>query len=40
VSPFSEKLGRATDVPIVDVAVAYDCPFTFNTYVLIARKKT
>ena len=37
VKPFHSKLGIAQDVPIVDGAVAYDCPYTHMTYILIAR---
>jgi len=35
VRPFSDELGIATDVPIVDGAMAYDCPFSgSHTYCL------
>ena len=37
VLPFNEELGIASDVPIVDAALAYDCPFTNETYILIIR---
>ena len=37
VQPFSDELGVASDVPIVDAALAYDCPFTNYTYILIVR---
>ena len=37
VSPFMDGLGVAKDVPIVDGAVAYDCPYTRETYILIVR---
>ena len=36
VEPFSE-LGVASNVPIVDAALAYNCPFTNETYILIIR---
>ena len=34
---FSQEVGRMGHVPIIDVAVAYDCPFTNVTFILIAR---
>ena len=37
VQPFSDEFGAASDVPIVDAALAYDCPFTNYTYILIVR---
>ena len=37
VQPFSPDLGIATNIPIVDGAIAYDCPYTCQTYILIAR---
>ena len=37
VEPFSDELGVAKDVPIVDAALAYDCPYSGITYILIAR---
>ena len=37
VEPFTADLGVATNIPIVDVALAYDCPFTHETYILIIR---
>ena len=37
VKPFSEDLGVASDVPIVDGALAYDCPYTRQTYIFIVR---
>ena len=37
VLPFNTELGIASDVPIVDAALAYDCPFTNETYILIIR---
>ena len=35
VSGFGERLGSVPNVPIVTAAVAYDCPATFQTYLLI-----
>jgi len=35
VEGFGESIGTLEDVPIVTAAVAYDCPATFTTYVLI-----
>ena len=35
VEGFGEALGQLSDVPIVTVAVAYDCPVTFKTFILI-----
>jgi hypothetical protein len=37
VSAFSEEVGSMLKVPIVDAIIAYDCPFTEKTYILIAR---
>jgi len=37
VEPFSSDLGIAKDVPIIDGALAYDCPYTHETYILIVR---
>ena len=37
VSPFTAILGVATNIPVVDAAIAYDCPYTFRTYILIVR---
>ena len=37
VEPFDPQLGTAQNVPIVDAAVAYDCPFSHETYILIIR---
>ena len=37
VEPFSSELGIAENIPIVDAALAYDCPFTHETYILIVR---
>ena len=35
VEGFGEELGQVHDIPIVQVAVAYDCPITSQTYVLL-----
>ena len=35
--PFDPSIGCAKSVPIVDAALAYDCPYTHETYVLIGR---
>jgi hypothetical protein len=35
VSGFSVKLGKVISVPIVTATVAYDCPISFQTYILI-----
>ena len=37
VQPFDSKLGMSHDVPIVDGALAYECPYTMETYVPIVR---
>lgn len=37
VQPFSSDLGTATNVPIVDGALAYDCPYTGEVYILLIR---
>ena len=37
VKPFTSELGIASNVPIVDGAIAYDCPVTRETYILIVR---
>ena len=37
VNPFMDGLGVAKDVPIVDGAIAYDCPYSRNTYILLVR---
>ena len=34
---FTESAGKLEKVPIVDVAVAYDCPFQAKTYILLLR---
>ena len=35
VRPFDPSLGALHEVPIVDVAIAYDCPYTLKTYILV-----
>ena len=35
--PFDPSIGCVKSVPIVDAALAYDCPYTHETYVLIGR---
>ena len=35
VRPFLSELGMAHDVPIVDAAVAFDCPYRHKTYIKI-----
>jgi len=35
VHPFTDSLGSLQKVPIVDAAVAYDCPYSGKTYCLI-----
>ena len=37
VRPFMPSLGTASNVPIVDAAVAFDCPYMHKTYILIFR---
>ena len=37
VEPFSTDLGIAQDIPVIDAALAYDCPFNNETYILIIR---
>ena len=37
VEPFDKTLGVARKIPIVDAALAYDCPYTHRTYLLIVR---
>ena len=37
VATFAETAGSLSKVPIVDAAVAYDCPRTHQTYILIVR---
>ena len=35
VSPFTPEYEELTEVPIVDAAVAYDCPYTSKSYILV-----
>ena len=35
VEGFGESIGSLDDVPIVTAAVAYDCPTTFRTFILV-----
>ena len=35
--PFSEDLGVIKNIPIVDAAIAYDCPYTHECYILLLR---
>ena len=37
VKPFDSSLGTAPNVPIVDGAIAYECPYSSKTYILIVR---
>ena len=37
VHPFDPSLGSSEGVPIVDGAIAIDCPYSHTTYILIAR---
>jgi hypothetical protein len=37
VMPFTNDLGVAKNIPIVDGALAYDCPYTRDTFILIVR---
>ena len=37
VHPFSDSLGAVKNVPIVDAAIAYDCPYQLETYILLIR---
>ena len=37
VEPFDRSIGVATEVPIVDVAIAYHCESSLKTFLLIAR---
>ena len=37
VDGFSPDVGTLHKVPIVDAAIAYDCPFTLKTYILVAK---
>ena len=37
VKPFDPSIGRVEKVPIVDDALAYNCPYTYTTYVCIFK---
>jgi len=37
IQPFDPSLGTVKKVPIVDAAIAYDCPYTHKTYILMFR---
>ena len=37
VQPFDPTIGLATQVPIVDAALAYDCPYSDKTFILVAK---
>ena len=37
VNAFSDDVGGLSKVPIVDAVVAYDCPYTSKTYLLVMR---
>ena len=37
VEPFDKNLGTARQIPVVDAALAYDCPYSHETYLLIIR---
>ena len=37
VSAFADEVGDLSSVPIVDAAIAYDCPRTMETFLLIMR---
>ena len=37
VQPFDPSLGSKQSIPICDGALAYDCPYTHKTYILIGR---
>ena len=37
VEPFDRSLGVAKSIPVVDAALAYDCPITHESYLLIIR---
>jgi hypothetical protein len=36
---FDKNLGMAKDVPIVDTAIAYNCPYCFETYILLIQNR-
>ena len=35
--PFDPSIGCVKSVPIIDAALAYDCPYIYETYILIGR---
>ena len=37
VKPFSSDCSQLKSVPIVDAALAYDCPYSMQTYILTVR---
>ena len=37
VRPFSSECSKMESVPIVDAAIAYDCPYTLKTYLITVR---
>ena len=37
IQPFSSDLGMAKNVPIVDGALVYDCPYSSEVFVLVVR---
>ena len=37
VEPFDPTIGTAKRVPIVDAALAYDCPYSHKTYIFVLR---
>ena len=37
VRPFSEDCSKMTAVPIVDVAIANDCPYSLKTYMFVIK---
>ena len=37
VGTFAEAAGSLSQVPIVDAAIAYDCPRSHKTYIIIVR---
>ena len=37
VNPFSSDLGIVENVPVVNVDIAYDCRYSYQTYILIIR---
>ena len=40
VQPFSKKLGIATNVPIVDGAIVYECPYTHKVRFIHSKNET